>query len=214
MKLVIGNKNYSSWSMRPWLAARFADIPFEEEVIWLRRADSGQKIRAHSPNAKVPVLIDGKIIVFESIAILEYLAEIAPALWPAERAARAHARSICAEMHAGFMALRRRCGMNIRRKPGAIAIDDIVQADVDRLVAMWTDCRARFGGGDDFLFGSFTNADAMFAPVASRLHVYAIKVPRLVGDYIQALMATPMWKEWERDARAEPAVMDEIEAIA
>jgi glutathione S-transferase len=214
MKLLIGNKNYSSWSMRPWLAAKAASIPFEEEVVWLRQDETSARIRRFSPNGKVPALIDGDIVVFESIAILEYLAEKAPRLWPADVAARAHARSLCAEMHAGFVALRSRCPMNIRRKPSPIALDRAVKVDIDRLIGMWTDCRARFGAGSDFLFGRFTNADAMFAPVVNRFHVYAISVPPVVQSYMDAVMATPMWQEWEQGALGEDPVIADIDATA
>jgi glutathione S-transferase len=214
MKLLIGNKTYSSWSMRPWLAAKAASIPFEEEVVWLRQDATSATIRKVSPNAKVPALIDGDIVVFESIAILEYLAEKAPRLWPADVAARAHARSLCAEMHAGFAALRSRCPMNIRRRPSPIALDTAVQTDVDRLITMWTDCRARFGNGGDFLFGRFTNADAMFAPVVNRFHVYTVSVPSAVETYMGAVMATPMWQEWKQGALAETRVIADIDATA
>ena len=214
MKLVIGNKNYSSWSMRPWLAAKAAGIPFEEEIIALRQDDTAARIRAYSPNGKVPALIDGDLVLFESIAILEYLAELAPELWPQARPARAFARSICAEMHAGFVPLRSRCPMNTRRKPSPIALDEAVEANVARLVAMWSACRTQYGAGGDFLFGRFGNADAMFAPVVSRLHVYAVRVPPVVRDYMAAVMATPAWLAWEGASRAEPLTIPDIDAVA
>ena len=214
MKLLIANKNYSSWSMRPWLAAKMAGIAFEEQMIGLRQPDTAERIRAISPNGKVPALIDGDLVVFESIAILEYLAELAPALWPQERKARAHARAICAEMHAGFVALRSRCPMNIRRAPKAIALDGDVQANVARLVAMWSACRTQHGEGGAFLFGPFGNADAMFAPVVSRLHSYAVPVPAVVRTYMDAVMATSAWQEWEAASRAEVAVIADTDAIA
>lgn len=213
MKLLIGNKNYSSWSMRPWLAARTAGIPFEEEIVPLRQADTSARIFAQSPSGKVPALIDGGLVVFESIAVLEYLAERAPELWPADRAARAHARSICAEMHAGFVPLRNRCGMNMKRKSSPIALDAAVQANVDRIVAIWLDCRARFGEGGAFLFGRFTNADAMYAPVVSRFHTYAVPVPPVARAYMDAVMATPAWREWEAAGLAETQVIADIDEI-
>lgn len=214
MKLLIGNKNYSSWSMRPWLAARMAGIPFEEETIWLRQPDTSARITAQSPNGKVPALIDGDVVVFESIAVLEYLAERAPELWPSERAARAHARSISAEMHAGFVPLRNRCAMNMRRKPAPIALAPDVEANIARIVAMWTDCRARFGEGGDFLFGRFTNADAMYAPVVSRFITYAVAVPPAARAYMDGVMATPAWQEWEEIALAESEGIAYIDEIA
>lgn len=214
MKLVIGNKNYSSWSMRPWLAAKAAGIPFEEELIVLRQDDTGERIRSRSPNGKVPALIDGDLVLFESIAILEYLAELAPALWPQDRAARALARSICAEMHAGFVPLRNRCPMNIRRQPAAIALDEAVEANIARLVAMWSGCRAAHGARGPFLFGQFGNADAMFAPVVNRLHVYAVPVPAIVRDYMDAVMATPAWLAWEGAARSEAWAIADTDTVA
>lgn len=214
MKLLIANKNYSSWSMRPWLAAKAAGIPFDEEIVWLDQAGTAAAIGAISPNGRVPALIDGDLVICESIAILEYLAEQAPGLWPADRAARAHARSICAEMHAGFAALRNRCSMNIKRRPAPIALDADVRADVARIVAIWADTRARHGAGGPFLFGTFTNADAMFAPVVSRFHAYAIPVTPAARAYMDAVMAFPAWKEWEAAALDEGHAIARTDAIA
>ncbi|MDQ0394066.1 glutathione S-transferase [Labrys monachus] len=215
MKLVIANKNYSSWSMRPWLAAKAAGITFDEEMIWLRRPETAALIRVQSPNGRVPALIDGDTIVFESIAILEYLAEVAPALWPENPGERAHARSISAEMHAGFLPLRRACPMNIKRRPASIALDADVQANVERVIDLIAGCRARFGRDGAFLFGqAFSNADAMWAPVVNRLHVYDIPVPPIVRRYMDAVMATPMWREWEEAALAETEIIADIDAVA
>jgi glutathione S-transferase len=214
MRLVIGNKNYSSWSMRPWLAAKAAGIPFEEEVIWLRQPDTKARMRALSPNAKVPALVDGAVVVFESVSILEYLAERAPSLWPDDAAARAHARSVCAEMHAGFAALRNRCPMNIKRAPAKIALGGEVEADVARIIASLTTCRTRFGSGGAFLFGQFTNADAMYAPVVNRFHAYDIPAPPVLRAYMEAMMATPMWQGWQRGALAESHVIGPIDEVS
>jgi|EndMetStandDraft_6_1072998.scaffolds.fasta_scaffold112135_2 glutathione S-transferase len=215
LKLIIANKNYSSWSMRPWLAAKHAGIGFEEQIIWLRQPQTSTNIKTISAAGKVPILIHGDILVHESIAILEYLAELAPALWPQDKEARAHARSVGAEMHAGFMPLRKNCPMNIKRRPKAIALDTETLASVERVVDLFVDCRARFGGGGDFLFGAaFNNADAMFAPVVNRLHVYDIKVPASVRHYMDAVMATPMWREWEEAALKETEVIADIDAVA
>ncbi len=184
-----------------------AGISFEEEIVWLRRPDTPESLRRASPTGKVPVLVDGDLVIPESIAILEYLAERAPALWPADSSARAVARAISAEMHAGFAPLRMACSMEILRKPAPIPMAADVQANVDRIVAIWTHCRARFGAGGEFLFGkTFCNADAMFAPVVNRFHAYAIPVPGTVRAYMDAVMATPAWREWEAGARAEPTV--------
>lgn len=203
MKLYIGNKNYSSWSMRPWLALKATGLPFDEEIIWLDEPDTEARIAAISPNKRVPVLVDGELVVPESIAILEYLAEAAPQLWPQSRKERAEARAVSAEMHAGFAALRKRCPMNIRRVPSKIDLDADVQADVRRLITLFETCRAKYEDQGPFLFGPFTNADAMFAPVISRFHAYAIAVTAPVQAYMKAMMETPMWQAWEKAARAE-----------
>lgn len=212
--MIIANKNYSSWSMRPWLAAKAAGIGFEEQIIWLRRPQTSANIKTISAAGKVPILIDGDILVHESIAILEYLAEIAPELWPQDKEARAHARSLGAEMHAGFMPLRKNCPMNIKRRPSAIALDTETLASVERVVDLFVDCRARFGAGGDFLFGArFNNADAMFAPVVNRLYAYDIRVPASVRAYMDAVMATPMWRDWEAAALDEAEIIADIDDV-
>lgn len=214
MKLIIGNKNYSSWSMRPWLAAKSAGLSFEEQIIWLRHPETSAMIKATSAAGKVPILIHGDIMVHESIAILEYLAEIVPELWPGDRESRAHARAISAEIHAGFLPLRRNCPMNIKRRPKPIALDDETQASVERVADLIIDCRTRFGAGGDFLFGArFNNADAMWAPVVNRLHAYDIKVPAAVRRYMDAVMATPMWREWEAAALEETETIVDIDCV-
>lgn len=215
MKLIIGNKNYSSWSMRPWLAAKTAGLAFEEQIIWLRHPETSAMIKATSAACRVPILIDGDIMVHESTAILEYLAEIVPELWPGDREGRAHARAISAEIHAGFLPLRRACPMNIKRRPKAIKLDDETQASVERVVDLIIDCRTRFGAGGDFLFGArFNNADAMWAPVVNRLYAYDIKVPGAVRHYMDAVMATPMWREWEAAALEETETISDIDSVS
>ena len=179
LQLVIGNKNYSSWSFRPWLAMKVARIPFEETVIPLDTPDFKSRITALSGAGKVPVLIDGDTCVWESLAILEHLAEKFPeaGLWPQDAQARAHARAISAEMHAGFQPLRRQLPMNMRRpvKPQRLEAD--AETDVQRIEAIWSHCRARFGQGrGPFLHGAFGAADAMYAPVVSRFHTYGVGV--------------------------------------
>jgi glutathione S-transferase len=214
LTLIVGNKNYSSWSLRPWIAMKVADIAFEEEVYPLDTAEFRSRVDALSGTGKVPVLIDGDIRVWESLAILEHLAERFPeaALWPSDPAARAHARTIASEMHAGFQPLRRACPMNMRRPPRPIALDDDVKANFSRIETMWSDCRARFGRGGPFLFGRFGAADAMYAPVVSRLHTYAVPVGPSTHEYMEAVMALPAWREWADAGRAEPWVRakDEI----
>ena len=213
LKLIIGNKNYSSWSFRPWIAMKAAGIPFEEEVISLNADDFKRRVSKISGTGKVPILIDGDVRVWESLAILDYLAETFPqaGLWPAERAARAHARAIAAEMHAGFTALRRECAMNMWRPVMARELSPEVAADVRRVEAIWTDCRTRFGAGGPFLFGAFGAADAMYAPVVSRFHTYAVEVGDVARAYMDAVMALPAWREWHTAALAEPWVLPEDE---
>ncbi|HWP26560.1 MAG TPA: glutathione S-transferase family protein [Xanthobacteraceae bacterium] len=209
LKLILGNKNYSSWSFRPWIGMKVAGIDFEEEVIPLNAPDFKQRVGKVSGTGKVPVLIDGDIRVWESLAILEYAAEKFPdaGLWPRDAAARAHARCIAAEMHAGFLPLRKHCPMNMWRPVRKRELTSDVVADVKRIDAMWTDCRARFGQDGPFLFGTFTAADAMYAPVVARFHTYAIEVGTAAQSYMAAMMALPAWVEWVAAARTEPWVL-------
>lgn len=210
--LYIGNKNYSSWSMRPWVLLRQAGIPFEEVVVRFDSFDPGsqfkQRVGAVSPTGKVPALVDGDVVVWDSLAIAEYLAERHPErqLWPANAAARAEARSVCAEMHAGFGALRTHCTMNIEaRLPEAGARiwreQPEVQADVARLVAMWQGLLARHGG--PLLFGGFSVADAFYAPVCTRIVACGLPVPAAVQAYVDRVLALPGVAAWIADALAE-----------
>ena len=215
LHLVIGNKNYSSWSFRPWLAMKVAGIAFEETVISLEAKDFKARVMAVSGAGKVPVLIDGEIRVWESLAILEYLAEKFPAaaLWPKDDGARAHARAVAAEMHAGFVPLRRLLPMNVWRPVKPRALDDGSKTDVARIEAIWRDCRARYGAAGPFLFGAFGAADAMYAPVVWRFHTYAVEVSDAARAYMGAMMALPAWSEWRDAARREPWVLphDEVD---
>ncbi|MGN6571479.1 MAG: glutathione S-transferase family protein [Pseudolabrys sp.] len=209
LTLVIGNKNYSSWSLRPWIAMTVAGIPFEEVLVPFETPEF--KARAGAAG-KVPLLIDGDIRVWESLAILEYLAEKFPEarLWPADAAARAHARAIASEMHAGFSALRGHLAMNVARKVIKRALTAPVLADVARIEAMWADCRARHGG--PFLFGgTFGNADAMYAPVVWRFITYDVGVTAATRAYMDAVAALPAWRQWREAAIAEPWVYAEDE---
>ena len=209
LTLVIGNKNYSSWSLRPWLAMKVAGIAFEEVVISLDAPDFKQRLSKISGTGKVPALIDGDVHVWESLAILEYLAEKFPqsGLWPAKAEARAHARAIASEMHAGFVPLRRHCPMNIWRPVKKRDLTPDVSANVRRIDAMWTDCRMRLGGDGPFLFGKFSAADAMYAPVVSRFHTYAVDVGPSAAAYMDAVTALPAWSEWTAAAIKEPWVL-------
>src|SRR5436305_7978480 len=209
MKLVIGNKNYSSWSFRPWIAMKVAGIPFDEEVISLYVEGGREQILKHSPGGKVPILVDGDTHVWESLAILEYLAEKFPSagFWPADRQARAHARAISTEMHAGFAALREECGMSFWRPPAKRALSAAAQANVARVQEIWTDARAKYGARGPFLFGKFSAADATYAPVVQRFIAYEIDVTATVQAYMQAMTALPTWQEWRRAALRETWVI-------
>jgi glutathione S-transferase len=213
MKLVIGNKNYSSWSFRPWIAMKATDIPFDEEVISLYVDGSREQILKHSPGGKVPILIDGDTHVWESLAILEYLAEKFPSagFWPTDTKARAHARAISTEMHAGFAALREECGMSFWRPPAKRTLSAAAQANVARVQEIWTDARAKYGARGPFLFGKFSAADAMYAPVVQRFIAYEIDVTATVKAYMQAMTALPAWAEWRRGALRETWVIPKFE---
>jgi len=209
LMLIIGNKNYSSWSLRPWIAMKVAGIPFDEMVIPLYEPGSREAILKYSPSGKVPVLIEGDSHIWESLAILEYLAEKFPhaSLWPTDAYARGHARAVATEMHAGFQALRKNCPMNLWLPVKSRPQPDEVMENVRRIDALWGDCRARFGQSGAFLFGSFGVADAMYAPVVSRLHTYGIEVGAVSRVYMDAVMALPAWREWHAAALKEHWVM-------
>src|ERR1700693_4263212 len=201
LKLVIGNKNYSAWSLRPWLALRANNIAFEEIFIPLYTGDADkQRILDVNPSGKVPALIDGDVTIWDSLVIIESAAERFPEarLWPEDRASRAHARSISAEMHSGFMALRSECGMNLHRPIRAIALSADARANVARIQEIWIECRERYGKTGPFLFGAFGAADAMFAPVVHRLRTYAIAVEPAAQAYLETMMALPAFQEWTR----------------
>ena len=213
LHLVIGNKNYSSWSFRPWLAMKVAGIAFEETVISLEAKDFKARVMAVSGAGKVPVLIDGEIRVWESLAILEYLAEKFPtaALWPKDEGGRAQARAVAAEMHAGFVSLRRLLPMNVWRPVKPRTLDDGSKTDVARIETIWRDCRTRYGAAGPFLFGAFGAADAMYAPVIWRFHTYAVEVSDAARAYMGAMMALPAWREWRDAARRESWVLEHDE---
>ena len=211
--LIIGNKNYSSWSLRPWLLLKQAGIPFTEKRIPLCMPDTRAEILKHSPAGKVPVLHDGDITLWESLAICEYLAEKLPQrhLWPKDAAARAHARVIACEMHAGFAPLRQHMNMNCRKHlPGKGRTPEVLK-DIERVCALWNDSRARFGQGGDFLFGQFSIADAMFAPVALRLVTYEVDLDPVSAAYVQAITALPAMQQWLAEAAAEPETIPQYE---
>ncbi|WEX77341.1 glutathione S-transferase family protein [Sinorhizobium numidicum] len=210
--LFIGNKNYSSWSLRPWLALEACGIPFQEVVIPFDFPAGNPRFREISPTGRVPVLHHGDVRVWESLAIIEYAAELFPeaGLWPDDREDRARARSYSMEMLSGFRALRNACPMNIRRPRKAIALADGVMADVARIEQIWQEAIARSGG--PFLFGRFTAADAMFAPVVNRFEVYELITDPATLRYMDAVKAHPAFRKWQEAALAEPWIVPEDEA--
>lgn len=217
LKLAIGNKNYSSWSMRPWLAMRAGGIAFDEVFIPLYTGINADKERIlnFTGSGKVPALVDGDVTVWDSLAIIEYVAERFPEakLWPQDIGVRAHARSISAEMHSGFLPLRSECGMNLHRPIGAIALSADAQANIARVQQIWGECRERYGRSGPFLFGAFTAADAMFAPVVHRFRTYAIEVTPVVQAYMDTMMALPAFAEWTRAGLAETLVIEKFETV-
>ena len=216
LKLVIGNKNYSSWSMRPWLALRANGIAFEEIFVPLYTGEADkERILGFTHSGKVPALVDADITIWDSLAIIEYVAERFPQarLWPEDRASRAHARSISAEMHSGFMALRNECGMNLHRPIRAIALSADARANVARIQEIWIECRERYGKLGPFLFGQFGAADAMYAPVVHRLRTYAIPVVQEAQTYMETMLALPAFQEWTRAGLAESLVIERFENV-
>lgn len=210
--LVIGNKCYSSWSLRPWLLMRELNVPFDEVLIPLNRPDTKAAILRHSPAGRVPVLVDEGLSVWESIAIFEYVADrFGAPVWPQDRAARALARTIVAEMHAGFQALRSACPMNLGKKFGPRDRGEDVARDVARVVALWRDARARHGAGGPFLFGAFSGADAMYAPVVTRLDTYSIPVDGETRAYMDAVLSLPSFREWRAAGLTESWMIDHDE---
>jgi glutathione S-transferase len=211
--IYIGNKNYSSWSLRAWLMVKASGIAFDEVLIPLYQPQSRAELLRHSPSGKVPALKHGDVVVWESLAIGEYLAERVPGaeLWPADPAARAVARAISTEMHAGFANLRRHLPMNMRSVFAGREIIPEIQTDLDRIAAIWRDCRRRYGAGGTYLFGGFTIADAMYAPVVSRLKTYRIALDGEAQAYAEALWATPALQEWLAAANNEPMVVEQFE---
>lgn len=217
MRLLIGNKNYSSWSLRAWLALRYSGLPFDEQVnpLFCEEWTERRKGPDFAPaNGKVPILWDGDSAVWESLAIIDYLDDKtghARGFWPKDPAANALARSMVAEMHAGYVPLRSRHSMNLRRSYPPQPLDDDVAADVARICALWAEARTRFGAGGDYLFGAWSAADMMFAPVATRFLTYSFPLPKVAADYCAAIMVHPDIAEWVTAARAETWVIEKFE---
>lgn len=214
--LFIGNKNYSSWSMRPWLALKWGDIAFEERIIPLGGEGYGRsqikEVRDVSPSGRVPALHVGGVAIYESLAICEWAAERSPSLWPQDALQRALARSAASEMHAGFAAMRRDLSMNVRRRvsPEPVWPED-TRADFEQLYSLWSRCLESSGG--PFLFGARSIADAMFAPVATRLRTYSVQAPAFARTYCDTIFADAAFQEWERAAIAEPWTIEQTEAL-
>ena len=213
LKIVLGNKNYSSWSLRPWLVLKHLGARFEEQVIPLDQPSTGEQIRKFSPSGRVPVLIDGDTVVWDSLSICEYLHERFPErnLWPKDAKARAMARSVSAEMHSGFPALRQHLPMKFRETFPPKALQPDVKADISRILQLWSDCRSRFGADGPFLFGAFTIADAMYTPVVSRFKTYAVSLEGSAAAYAETLWSLPSVQEWLAAARAETFPMARYE---
>ena len=216
LTLVIGNRNYSSWSLRAWLIMQFAGLNFDEIVIPLDQPDTKELILEHSPAGHVPVLHHGAVTVWDTLAIAEYVAETVPGarLWPETVQARAEARALCAEMHSGFEALRAALPMNVRVERPGVSLDHAVRADIDRIQKIWRTCRRRFSTVGPFLFGRLSIADAMFAPVVSRFATYRVDLDTLEREYAAAIYALPAMREWAAAAAAESWVLEEEEVSA
>jgi glutathione S-transferase len=204
--LIIANRNYSSWSLRAWLAVEASGMEFDEVLVPLGTQDTEAAIRRWSPSGRVPALRDGEIVVWDSLAICEHVSETHPeaALWPADPIARAFARSVTAEMHSGFTALRNNMSMNIRASYPGAGRGDGVDDEIARITSIWTDCRTHFGAGGDMLFGRFTIADAFYAPIVSRFRTYGVELSGVAGDYMEAVWALPAVQDWVEKALAEP----------
>ena len=212
--LYIANKNYSSWSLRPWLVLKQTTVAFNEVVIPLYQPGTKETVLKYSPSGRVPALRHGDITVWESLAICEYLAESLPTFeqWPKDAAARAVARAVSAERHAGFRALRTHLPMNVRSSFPGRAITPEVQADINRVMAIWRDCRSRFGDGQGaFLFGKFSIADAMYAPVVTRFRTYKVELERDAEAYCDTIMGLPAMQEWIAAASNEPMIVEQFE---
>jgi glutathione S-transferase len=207
--IYVGNKNYSSWSLRAWMVLKQTGADFQEVIIPLDQGDSRKRLRACSPSGRVPVLRHGDLTIWESLAIAEYLAELFPAarLWPESAATRAIARAVSAEMHAGFPALRTHLPLDMRGRYSSRKWPAEVTDDIHRIIALWSDCRQRFGNHGDYLFGAFTIADAMYAPVVSRFVSYGVTLDGIAAAYRDAVWAWPALQEWFTAAAAEPWVM-------
>lgn len=211
--LVIGNKNYASWSLRAWLAARHAGVEFDEVMIPLFEPGYKERILAYSPAGKVPALRHGDLVVWDSLAICEYLAELCPSLWPQGSAARARARAVSAEMHAGFPALRSELPMNCRARGRQVELSAAACTDLERVQTLWRDCRAAAPSGP-WLFGDYSIADAMYAPLVTRLVTYDTALEDTARAYVDTTLADPHLQHWLAAAEVEPHTIERVEVGA
>lgn len=213
LTLVIGNKNYSSWSLRPWLLLKQFDLPFEEIRIPLYQAESKQAIQKRSPSGMVPTLINGDITVWDSLAICEYVQDLFPALsmWPRDRDTRAIARAVSAEMHSGFMAVRSHMPMNCKKSFPGKGLNAESEPQVQRITQIWRECRSKYAKDGPLLFGGFSIADAMFAPVAIRFNTYQVELDEVCAAYVSAILALPAMKQWISEACKESEVLSQFE---
>jgi glutathione S-transferase len=211
--LVIGSKNYSSWSLRPWLFLRKVGFEFQERVVHFDAADYRAQIAAYSPSERVPLLIDDGLKIWDSLAICEYAAESTQRGLPQDRAARALARSVAAEMHSGFQSLRNECPMNVRARHRRVAPSADLQSNLARIDAVWSDCRARFGAGGGWLFGEFSLADAMFAPVLFRFQTYGAALSPPAAQYLQYGLADPLMRQWQDDSSREDHPLPDVDRL-
>jgi len=204
LTLVIGNRNYSSWSLRAWMLLRHLDLPFEEVVIQLDTPTTREDIECYCPSGRVPVLRAGSLCVWDSLAICEYAVELAGRGWPAASEARAMARSVCAEMHSGFPALRTAWPMNARARNRRTALTPALEADIERIDEIWNDCRRHHGSGGPWLFGDYSVADAMYAPVVLRFNTYGARVSEAARWYMASVLEDAALQEWLQAAKQEP----------
>ncbi len=214
IKLAIANRNYSSWSLRAWLVLERTRAPFQEVVVPLRQPGTEAEIALHSPSGRLPALTDGALVIWDSLAIAEYLAERFPQtrLWPTDPQARAAARSVCAEMHSGFTALRQTLPMNIRRRrPGGFEAPSVT-ADIIRITRLWSELRKAYGAGGPYLFREWGIADAFFTPVAARFRTYGVPLPPDAAEYRDSLLTWPSFRRWEQLAEKEPWTIPEYDA--
>lgn len=209
LKLIVGNKNYSSWSLRPWLVLRHFQIPFEEETVLLDTPATRSRLLQFSGSAKVPVLVDRDIRIWDSLAIIEYLAEQFPecSIWPNSPVARAEARSISAEMHSGFLALRTEMPLNCRARGRTVQVSEALGCDICRVIELWSDLRTRFAAVGPWLFGEFSAADAMYAPVALRFVTYGVEVEEPAHSFVEAMLESVAVRDWLSAAQSEPEIL-------